>query len=433
MNYSRLRGLLRHQISKNVIALYWVQAATFVVPLLTLPYISRVLRPSGFGLVAFSQSFSIFLTLFIDWGFTPYGVRKVAADRNDPDALADTVGHVRSAQLLMALLSAPIAIGALVLIPKFSHHPAFLAMAWVAAVSSGLMPNWYFVGSEWVRPTAIVQLGFRVIGAALTFVLVDKPSDAWIVMALYMGSSIGMWIFSDVLVYTRLRFRLRGLGAAAAGVRDSGRLFIGTIAVSLFSTFNVVLLGLFVSSAQVAKYAAGERILRTTEQILGPIGTAVYPRLAHLQSSGRPDRARRLEGIAFLVVGGIGALLAVVLGVFAPVWVRIVFGPKYVQESSVILRILVLMIPAGIVSYFAALWLMTLHRERSLVRIAIVAGVLNVALGSILSSLMGPQGMAWSVVIVQFVAAGGTLVSVSRIRDPGSPFSFGAACALRRV
>jgi O-antigen/teichoic acid export membrane protein len=110
--------------------------------------------------------------------------------------------------------------------------------------------------------------------------------------------------------------------------------------------------------------------------------------------------------------------LAVVLAVFAPVWIRILFGPKYVQESAAILRILVLTIPAAGVSYFMSLWLMTLHREQSLVRIAVVAGVLNVALGSILSSLMGPQGMAWSVVTVQFVAAGGTLLAVSRIRDP---------------
>ena len=354
----------------------------------------------------------------MDWGFTPYGLRKVAQVRTDHEALKSTVGHVRTAQLLMAALSVPIAIGALAVVPKFSRHPEFLLMAWLAAVSAGLMANWFFIGIERARTMAIVQLGFRIAGAVLTFVLVEGPGDAWIVMALYAVSSLGMWVVSDALVYKRIPFRLHGLRAAVAGVRESGRLFVGTIGVSLLSTFNVVLLGLFVSSAQVAQYGASERIVRTWEQLFGPVDQAIYPRLTFLQASGRPGRARKLAAIAVMFVGSAAILVAVIFGVFAPVWIRIIFGPKYVREGAPILRILVLLIPMSVVAYVAAIWLMSLHRDRTLVRIALAAGLSNVALGSILTLLLGPKGMALSVVTVQWCAAGALLVAAYRIRDP---------------
>jgi polysaccharide transporter, PST family len=418
MIHPRLRALFRHKITQNVLALYWVQVATFVVPLITLPYVSRVLAPSQFGLVLFSQSFSIFLTLLIDWGFTPYGVRQVATDRDDRQALTNTVARTRTAQLLMVVFSVPITLVVLVLVPKFGQHPEFLVMAWVAAASAGLMPNWYFVGAERVRLTASVQLGFRILGAALTFVFVTAATDGWIVMALYTASSIGMWVVSDFLVYRRLPFRLDGVRAGMVAVRESGQLFVGTIAISLLSTFNVVLLGLLLPSTQVAQFATSERVVRICQAVLGPIGVPVYPRVTALQASGRPDRARRLVAIATALIAAGAISLALVIGVFAPLWIHIVFGERFVREGAPILRILVLLLPLMIFGSFSAMWLMTLHRDRLLVRIALVAGLLNVALGSTLTPLVGLQGMAWSVVIATSVRVAGLFVAVYRIRDP---------------
>ncbi|HLY51353.1 MAG TPA: flippase [Solirubrobacteraceae bacterium] len=418
MIYPRLRAVLKHRVTRNVLALSWVQVATFVVPLVTIPYVSRVLGPSQFGLVLFAQGWSIFLMLLIDWGFTPWGVREVAAERNDPDALADTVARVRTAQLLMAAVSLPVTFAVLLLVPKFNLHPLFLVFAWVAAISAALTLNWYFVGAERAPLVAVVQLGFRVVGAGLTFVFVKAVNDGWIVMALYTASSIGMWVVSDALVYRRLPFRLVGVRAGLRAVGDSGRLFVGTIAVSLLSTFNVVLLGLFVTSARVAQFGSSERIVRTWGQLLGPVTAAVYPRLTFLQASGRPDRARKLAAITTVVVGGTAIFVALVLGIFAPLWIRLIFGPKFVTHSAPILRILVVLIPFTVLGFLSGTWLMTLHNDRELVRIAVFAGVLNVVLGCILVPLMGPVGMAVSVVIATGLRASSLLVAVWRIRDP---------------
>jgi len=413
----RVRHVVRHPISQNVVALGWIQIATFVVPLVTLPYVARVLPPSEFGIVVFATSFSIVLALVIDWGFGYYGVRAVAQARDDPGKLAAVVAHVRGAQLLLSLGSAFVALACLVVVPKLSSHPAYVPLAWIAAVSTGLTTDWYFVGMERVRLVAAIQLGLRVFSAALTFVFVRNAGDGWVVLALYAASSVAMWLALDFIMYREVPVRLTSLRDAVDGVRGAGTLFVGTVAATLYTSFNVLLLGLFVPAAQIAKFGGAERVLRSSVGLLGPVGAAVYPRLVHLQSSGRRDRARQLLTVAVAAVGTAGLVLAGGLALFAPLIMRIIYGAPYVHQGAPILRILSLIIPFSIVGAVSGAWLMTLHMDRRIVTIVVCAGVLNVVLGCILTPLLGPTGMAWSVVCAEAAAAAGGLFTVVRSAD----------------
>jgi PST family polysaccharide transporter len=137
----RLGRALRHPVSRNAIALYSMQIATFIVPLITLPYVARVLRPSAFGLVVFAQGFAFTLVVLIDWGFGFTGLRSTAESRTDADELSAVVQRVRGAQLLLSTVSVPVALGALLLVPKMAGHPEFLVLAWVAAAATEPQPR----------------------------------------------------------------------------------------------------------------------------------------------------------------------------------------------------------------------------------------------------------------------------------------------------
>jgi len=410
----RLLTALRHPVSRNMIALYWVQIATFVVPLVTLPYVARVLEPSGFGLVIFAQGFAFLLVVFINWGFGMTGSRSTAANRTDPEALSEVVRRVLGGQLVLTMASAVVAAGTLVLDPTMRDHPEFLVLAWVAAAALGLSPNWFFLGLERARVTALVQLGFRAAGAGLTFVLVNNPGDAWIVTALFAGSSVGGLIVTDVLLYRRVEFRLPEWRLSVREIRDSTMIFIGTLAVALVTSFNVVLLGFLGSSAEVAHFGAAERLVRVSIMLLGPIGAAIVPRMTALQAAGKRERARRLLTIA-VAVAALPAL-AIMLGLiaFAAPIIHLVYGESFVDASAPILRVLALIIPVNVSGAVFGVWLMTLHRDRLIMTIAVTAGVANVVLGTAFTLLFGPIGMAWSVITAEAVGAAGGLLAVRR-------------------
>ena len=412
----RLLTALRHPVSRNVIALYWVQIATFVIPMITLPYVARVLEPSAFGLVVFAQGFAFVLVTLVDWGLGLTGIRSVAECQGDPDKLADVVRRVRGGQLVLAMSSSIVALGALLLVPQMAEHPEFLVLAWVAAVATALSPGWYFLGTERARVIAVIQLGFRSVGAALTFVLVTEPGDAWIIMALFAASSLAALVVADRVMYRRVEFRLPDWRLSLREIRRGTMIFVGTLAVTLYTSFNVVLLGLFEPSAEVAHFGAAERVVRVAITMLGPIGGAVIPRLTALQTAGNRERARRLLIIAVAVSALPALMITAGLIVFAPTIVEVIYGHRFVDSSVPILRVMALIIPVNVTGVVIGLWLMTLYKDRIIVTVVLTAGIANIVLGCTLTSLFGPIGMAWSVIAAEAVGAIGGFIAVRRDR-----------------
>jgi PST family polysaccharide transporter len=410
----RLRTAVRHPISRNVISLYGLQIAQFIVPIVTLPYVARVLEPSGFGLVVFSQGFAFVLILFIDWGFGFTGTRSVAESQNDPAALSRIVQRVRGGQMLLAAASLPVTVAAMLLVPRLNHHPGFVMMAWVAAVASALVPAWFFVGLEQPRVVARVQLALRALGAALTFLLVRNAADAWIVMALFAASSLAGWAVGDVMMYRRVRFRRPAVRASVTEIRHATALFVGMVGAALYGTFNVLVLGVLRSSVDVAHFGAAERIVRVSLTMLGPIGMAVLPRLIALQAADRRDRARTLLVTTAATAAVPVLILTAGFVLLAPTIITVIYGHGFVHASAPILRVMALMIPIGLTGVSFGAWLITQHRDRICTIIVLTAGLFNIALGSVLTLSFGPIGMAWSVVAAEGVAALGGLLVVTR-------------------
>jgi PST family polysaccharide transporter len=413
---TRILNALRHPVSQNALALSWMQLAQFIVPLVTLPYVARVLEPSAYGLVVFSQGFAFLLVVFIDWGFGFTATRSTAENQTNPDMLSDIAQRVRGGQLMLAAASLPLALAALVLIPKMTEHPEFLVMAWIAAVATALTPGWFFLGIEKMPLVSMMQLGFRVLGAALTFVLVKNAGDAWIVMALFTASAVGGWAVADVMMYRRIAFRRPRFRGSLKEIRHATTIFVGAIGATLYGAFNVVLLGFFKSSADVAHFGAAERMVRVSLMVLSPIGMAAYPRLVALHAAGMRERARKLLMLTLTAATVPGLLIAVGLVVFAPTITHIIYGDRFVDATVPIMRVIVLIIPVGLAGGAFGVWLITQHKDRVAARIVLTAGLVNVVLGCVLTLSFGPIGMAWSVVAAEAIAALGAILAVRRDR-----------------
>src|SRR5207247_924581 len=137
--------------------------------------------------------------------------------------------------------------------------------------------------------------------------------------------SVGCWVVADVLMYRRVKFRRPRFRASVTEIRNAATLFVGTIGATLYTSFNVVLLGFFQPSADVAHFGAAERAVRVSLSVLGPIGMAAYPRLVALHAEGRRERARKLLMLMVAAVALPGLVIAAALAVFAPTIIGIVY------------------------------------------------------------------------------------------------------------
>ena len=410
---------LRRPAVQDAIALYGARAVGMIAPLAVLPYLARRLGPDVFGAVVFAQAYALWLALLVDYGFHLSGTRAVARSRADRDRLAALVGDVLAAKLLLAGLAAAVtaAAGAVVTIAR--AYPDLLWLAWLAAVAQAMSPLWCFQGLEALRVPAVLEAAARGAAAVLVFPLVREPSDAWTVLALQAVTTGAASVIGWGLLVRRTAVGPVSLKGARAALAMGRSMFVFTAVVSLYTTANSVILGLFAPPAAVAAFGGSERLVRGALSVLSPVSQVLYPRIAALVGQDR-DRAAGVARTSLWLMGTAGALLAASLAVFAPVWVRLFFGPGY-QDAVPLLRTLALLVPLVAISNVLGIqWMLPLGMDRSFNAITIGAGVFNIALAPAAIVTFGSQGLAWTVVAAE------TLVSLAMwqvLRYTGQGFS----------
>jgi PST family polysaccharide transporter len=416
----RLARALRHPISQNAFAIYLVQFAISVLPLVTLPWIARQLGPRELGVVVFSQSFSWILLLLIEFGFSASGARAVARTRDEPERLAGAIAAIQGAKAALSGLAVAAAAISLFAIGIFREHPEYLALALITALLQGFSPGWYFIGIERLRLVSALEVAQRTAAAALTILLVRGPGDGWIVLALWAAGTAVTTGVGLVLLYRRVALRSTTVVAARAALAESWRLFIAGTAVTLYTTANVVFLGILSTTVQAAYYSTAEKVVRAAPRLLTPILTAVFPRISNLVARGEEARARRLTRLSLGLLFVLATLAAAALALFAEPIVHLLFGDEF-EPAIGILRILAITLPlSALAAGIVQLELIAHGFDRESVKVVLTAAVVDVALGLFLISKYGAKGTAWTVVVVEVVALSGALYYRRRVRQTSS-------------
>lgn len=395
---ARLLAALRHPVSQNAAALYAVQIVLTIVPLATIPYLARVLGPSELGKVVYAQSFSFLAGMLIEYGFGMSATRQIAQHRDDRSAVADIAASVFGAKIMLIGGTTALTLAAAFAVPEFRADPVYALFAWLMAVAQGFAPIWFFQGLERLRPTAILEVTVRVGAAVAIILLVQGHDQGIVVLYIWTGSSLAILAVLLTMMYRVVPARRPRLPASVTALKRGWILFLATVAASLYTTATVLLLGIVVTAAQLAMFAAVERITRASMRVIGPLAGATYPRVSYYVKTGNVSGAQRLATVTLLVQTGIGVLVAAVLIVFAPTVVSIILGPHY-EPAVPILRTLALLVPfVSIGTAIGSQWLLPHGLDRRAGQLLAFPAVANLVLTPLIGSWLGTHGVAWVVV-----------------------------------
>lgn len=401
--------ILKRRTAQNLLVLYGVQFANYLLPLLTLPYLARVLGPEGFGALAVVQSFAQYLSLLIEYGFNLSATREVARHRTDKDRLSELLAGVMGAKLILALVAAGLAFILSLWVDNLGDDPRLLWCGVFWAVAWGLSPVWFFQGLERLRLVAGLEVGIKLVGLILIFVLVRNPSDAWKVLFLQGLSAAlasGLALF---WAYRQVGFRWAEWHIVLESLRSGWSLFLFRAAVSLYTVGNVFILGLFVAPHLVAYYAGAERVTKAFLGMFEPLNRTFFPRLIYLARHSMRDAARLASRVT--VVMGLGGLIgACLVAILAPWIVRLLLGTGY-EPAVPLMRILALLLPMIALSNALGIqWMLALGMDRPFNIVILTAGLLNLGLALVLVPRLAHVGMAYVVLLVEVFVAGSMLL-----------------------
>jgi PST family polysaccharide transporter len=398
---SWIRRFVNHPVARNALGLYGLQIAGYVIPLVTLPYLARILRPDAFGLLMFAQSFALWASLTIEYGFNLSATREIARNRGRSDVPAKTAAGVLGAKSVLLLGFIILAAVTALTVPKFAQHPAYLVWALLQTLAFGFSPFWYFLGTERVLRAVTLEFLARSAGAVLIFLVVRVPDDGWKALALQASTGCIATIMQTLWMYQEIPFIRPRWQESLHALRAGWNMFLFRGAYHIYSTANAFILGLLVSSSQVIGYYGGaERIARALQGATVPLTVALFPRISHLISQGAP-RATKLARLALSLAAGTGLVLALATALMARHLVTLILGPGY--EASVwVLYIFALVLPINTINGALMMqWMIPLGMERPVSAVTIGAFIVNLISAALLAPRLGHVGMAWAILIAE--------------------------------
>ena len=374
-----LNSPTRKRLAENFLSLSGLQAVNYLLPLITLPYLVRVLGPEKFGLIVFAQSFIEYFIILTDYGFNLSATREISIHRNNKEKVCEIFSSVMTVKFLLGTLSFIILALILIFIPKFRNDQLIYLFTFGMVLGNILFPVWFFQGMERMKYITILNIIAKGIFTVCIFIFIRKMADYLYVPLInstgfLVAGGLSLRIVSKDF---GIKFMLPSFKAIKHQLKEGWHIFISTVAISLYTTSNTFILGLFTNNTIVGYYAAAEKIIKAVQGLLSPISQTVYPHISKLASESK-EKALNFIRKLVKIVGGISFVISFLIFIFADFVVNILLCPQY-QQSIIVLRILAFLpFIIGLATVYATLFLLGFGYIKTWSRIIIGSSVLDI-------------------------------------------------------
>ena len=286
---------------KNTVWQYGLQIVKYLFPLITLPYLTRVLAPEGYAFYAYVVSFMSFAQVFVDFGFNLSGTKRIAKACSVGEENR-IIGAVIEARLLLCVVAGVVVMAVASFLPLTQGSLTYVFFAFVAVCGKGLVPDFLFQGHEDMGPITTRFLVSKSISTVLTFVLVHSMGDImWVPVLDILSNGIALaWSFAAAKRRFGTTIACVPLCEALAELRTSGLYCFSNMAASVFSGFTTLLIGVVVTdAAQVAYWSLAMTAVSAVQSLYSPIVNSLYP---HMVNTGDYRFARKLSLLALPAV-----------------------------------------------------------------------------------------------------------------------------------
>lgn len=263
----------------NFFSLSILQAFTYILPLLTLPYLVRVLTVEKFGLVMFAQAFIMFFNILVDYGFNLSATREVSIHRDNPDKLTEIFSSVLMTKFILIGVSFVVLSIIVFSFEKFSTDWELYYLTFLWVIGQALFPIWYFQGLEKMKHITIVNIVSKMIFTIAIFIFIQEESD-YILVPILNGLGFilgGLYSLYIVRKHFAQKFQLQSIQTIMIYFKDSSQFFLSRLSVSIYTSANAFVLGLFTNNIMVGYYSIAERLYQAIQSFYNPIVQVLYP------------------------------------------------------------------------------------------------------------------------------------------------------------
>lgn len=388
-------------IKKNFIYQSAYQIVLIVVPLVTTPYLSRVLGPDQIGVFSVTQAITNYFVMFAMLGMSSYGVRAISMCRDDRQKRSRTFCSAFAAQLITSSIALVVYLGYTAFITEGGLLVCLLWGLWVLSCLFDI--TWLFFGVEEFKMPTIRATVTRLVGLVVILLFVKNPDDLWI----YVLSISGMFLANQLLLWPFVKRYVSFVKVTGKEVLShilpSARLLIPAIAISLYTTMDKILVGGVSGMVQAGFFEYSEKLARMPTTVITAMGTVMLPRMAAMISAGKGEESVRLLGRSIDVMLAMAMLFCFGIIGIANDFSIIFLGSDF-ASCAPIMAILAVSIPIiSITNVLGRQYLVPYQKDNQFVISVCCGAAANLVLCVFLLPPLGALGAGIATLVAEFV------------------------------
>lgn len=315
--------------TKNTSMLYLMNIAKMVFPLVTLPYLTRVLSVDCYAVVAYVKAVMQYVQIALIFGFTLSATKDIVNAKGDKEQIGRITGSVLEAKGILSVIAGFVLFVMTLFIPLLRENPLYTFLAFINIVITEMLADFLFRGIDRMEVITVRFVVSKLISTLLTFVFIKIDSDILLIPIFdILGSVVALALVLLEIRKMGIRIRKSPIKDALAKLKESAIYFASDMATTAFGALNTVLVGIFVTRSDVSYWSLCMQLVSAVQSMYTPITSGIYPTMIRTKSIGFLKKITMI----FMPIVIVGCIICFV---FARLILTIVGGNQYAEAYPV--------------------------------------------------------------------------------------------------
>lgn len=376
--------------------------SSFIFPLITFPYISRVLLPEGIGKVSFATSIVSYFSLFSMLGIPSYGIRACARVRDDKEKLSRTVQELFIINMIMSVLAYGVLVVSIFTIPRFEQEKTLILILGLTIFFNAIGMEWLYKALEQYTYITVRSIIFKFVALFMMFMMVHQQQDYVIYGAISMFAASASNVFNFFHAYRYIDVKPCSIYDFKRHLKPIGIFFAMSCATTVYTNLDTVMLGFMTSDAEVGYYNAAVKIKSVLVSIVTSLGVVLLPRGTYYVEHNMLEEFYRITKKTINFVFLIATPMMLYFIIFAKEGILFLSGDAY--ESAVIPMQVIMptLLLIGLTNVMGIQILVPLGREKVVLYSEIVGMIVDIVINILLIPNMASTGAAIGTLAAEF-------------------------------
>lgn len=389
------------KLLSNFMALLSMQGLNYILPLLTMPYLFRVLGVEKFGLVAFALSTIMFLNVLVEYGFNLSATRDISTYSNNKKKLIEIYSTVFTVKFILIVISLIILSLLIISFDKFSNEWELFYLTFLVVIGNALFPIWFFQGIQEMKYISYFNLFAKLFFTIGIFTFV-RSSEDYLYQPFLNGIGfvfVGLYSIYFINKKYQIGFEFQPLSKIKQSFKDSWNIFLIDLMPNMYNNFSTFFLGFITSMENVGFYSLATNIINVFNRLINIMRSVTYPYLN--------KNFNKFNSIATIMIAT-GGMLSLILFSLSYTILPFIFGDQAYNSIQVIYILALSPLLLAITTTYGTNKLLLMKRDKEFRNITMKFSIFGFVLSLVLTPLFGMFGAAITVITTRILISTST-------------------------